>query len=71
MEGGQADAAFGRTISNRLRVVVDNDIRVLHRAGDQRRLDLGIDVALVDIDPDCRETEFMDLFHCRPRQYLR
>ena len=78
MEGGQADAAvlqgasadagLDRTIGNRLQVVVDGDVHVLHRAGDQRRLDLGIGVVLVDVGQ--RSNQFTEN-HCRPRQYLR
>ena len=44
MEGGQADAAvlqgagaeagLDRTIGNRLQVVVDGDVHILHRAGE-------------------------------------
>jgi hypothetical protein len=96
LQGGRADAGFDRTIGHCFQVVVDGDIHVLHRAGDQRRLDLGIGVVLVDIGADGRQvaflgsqqstvngvpangenniaalTVFMELFHCRPRQYLR
>ena len=35
LQGGSADAGFDRTIGNRLQVVVDGDIQVLHRARDQ------------------------------------
>jgi hypothetical protein len=68
MEGGQADAAvlqsagadagLDRTIGNRFQVVVDGDVHVLHRAGDQRRLGFGIGVVLVDIGADYRQVAF-------------
>src|SRR5262245_55765829 len=69
MEGGQADAAvlqgasadagFDRTIGNRPQVVVDCDVHVFHRAGDQRRLGLGKGVILVDVGADGRQVVFL------------
>src|SRR5262245_21715306 len=58
LQGGGADAGFDRTIGNRLQVVVDCDVHVLHRAGDQRRLDPGICVVFVDIGSDGRQVVF-------------
>jgi hypothetical protein len=68
LQGSCADVSLDRPIGNRLQVVVEGDVHVLHRAGDQRRLDLGIDVVLVDIGQ--RSNQFTEN-HCRPRQYLR
>ena len=55
LQGGGADAGFDRTIGNRLQVVVDGDVHVQHRAGNQRRLGLGIGIVLVDIGADGRQ----------------
>ena len=58
LQGGGADAGLDRTIGHRFQVVVDGDVHVLHRAGDQGRLGLGIGVVLVDVGADGRQVAF-------------
>jgi hypothetical protein len=50
--------SLDRTIGNRLQVVVDGDVHVLHGAGDQRRLGLRRGFVPVDIGVDGRQVVF-------------
>ena len=49
LQGAGADTGLDRTIGNRLQVVLDSDVQVLHCAGDQCQLELGIGDVLVNI----------------------
>jgi hypothetical protein len=55
---GTAATGFARTIGNRLQIVADGGVHVLHRAGDQRRLHLGIGVVLIDVGANGRQVVF-------------
>jgi len=58
LQGGGADAGFDRPIGNRLQVIIDGDVHVLHRAEDKHRLDFGIGVVLIYIGANGRQVVF-------------